>query len=187
MELNQPSENLGIYNPSASYSGPNSWFAQAVDPQSTNGSTSAPVPPVYVVADNIIALVVRPKVGNPTQSGPAVTETAPYYAYDTKAYTNNPSDPFAKLAKNQLPPLIQVTLVAIDEDSGNRLASKYGSVHPPLLEDAAQLAGGEIFADVTKYDNDITALEKTLQSYRLNYRIFVTDVSVPGAKWSQTN
>ncbi len=169
VELNQPSQNLTVYASNA-YSGANSWFAQAVN--------SSPAP-VLVTADNIVALIVRPKAGNPVQGGAAVTEIAPSYAYDTKAYVSASGDATAKLSKNQLPPLVQVTLVAIDAPSALRLAGRYGSTPPPLLDSSP-------FTDVTRYDADLASLQATLQTNHLNYRVFTTDVNVPGAKWSQS-
>lgn len=174
MELNQPSQNLDLYAPSVKYYNPDAWFSLAVDPVS---STPAPV---FIVADNIVALIVRPKLANPTASGVQPQELAPAYAYDTKGYLTAPTDQYAKLSKNQLPPLVQVTMVAIDTDSATRLANRLGADDPKLVDSS-------LFTTASRYDADLTALQKSLQTKQLNYRVFVTDVSVPGAKWSQSN
>lgn len=184
MELNQPSEYLGVYNSSAngsqggySYSGSNSWYKQAVDPAA--GPSAAPV---YVVANNVIALVVRPETTNAAASlQSSATEIAPGYYYDTKQYAGNigANTPAAQLSKNQLPPLVQVTLVAIDSTSALRLASQYNATPPPLVSST-------MFSDVTRYADDLKTLEQTLQAGHYNYRIFTTEVAIPGAKWSQT-
>ena len=179
MELNQPSQNLSIYA-SKQYLNPGSWFSLAVDPGT--GSSSGPV---YDTADNVVALIVRPKVANPTTAAPNPTEIAPTYAYDTKQYLNAGSDTYAKMSKNQLPPLVQITLVAIDADSATRLAKRYGATAPPLVNNG-------LFTNVQSYGSDLdpnnsNSLLSTLKTNNLNYRVFVTDVTVPGAKWSQTN
>ena len=177
MELNQPSQNLDLYSPTVKYNKNDGtpWFSLAVD--SPPPGTSAPV---FVVADNIVALVVRPKSGNADPSGNnPPQEIAPAYSYDTKGY-RQVQNQYTKMSKNQLPPLVQVTMVAVDTDSATRLANRLNAKAPDLV-------ASDAFTEVTKYDTDLAALEKSLQNYQLNYRIFVTDVSVPGAKWSQTN
>lgn len=177
MELNQPSQNLGVYAPGVVYSSPGSWFSQVIDP-----AKKPPSAPVLVVADNIVALVARPKIANPAVNGAVVTEVASSYGYDSKGYAENPAPAGIpavelKLQKNQLPPLVQITLVAIDNDSAIRLAARYGANPPPLVSETQ-------FADVNNYDADLTSLKAKLESLRLSYRVFVTDVSVPAAKWS---
>ena len=72
MELNQPSQNLAIYAGGVKYAGSDAWFAQAVNP-------ATPPAPAFVAADNIVALVVRPKLANPI-NGSSVVEVAPNYA-----------------------------------------------------------------------------------------------------------
>ena len=184
MELNQPTRKLAVY--SSDFKTAPLWYTQAVDPGAGNKYTTT-----YPIADNVIALIIRPKSANPTSAAPVPLEVAPNYAYDTKAYIRNAMnpDPYAKLAKNQLPPLVQITLVAIDAASATRLASQHGST-PPLSLTA------NLFKDVSQYDSDLNAaanptltnsLVFNLQKQHLNYRIFTTDVSIPGAKWSQTN
>ncbi len=175
VELYQPSQNLNIYTSSAAatYSGTQSWFNLAVNPASPT------VAPTVVTADNIVALVVRPEaaadaaaVSNPGST----TEIAPNYGYDTKAYLTG-TDTYSQQAKNQLPPLVQVTLIALDADSAARLAGQFGASPPPLYAQSP-------FTDVTRYDADLSALENVLQGYHLNYRVFVADVGLPGAQWS---
>jgi len=185
MELYQPSQNLGIYylkqqfsDPIAAFQGVTAWFNQAVGPlQLTSSSTK----PTIVTADNIVALIVRPESSSTATSATydATTDIAPNYAYDTKAYLSNPLDPSALKSKNQLPPLVRITMVAIDADSALQLANRFGANPPPLCEPTA-------FTSTAKYDDDLAALVKTLQAFHLSYRVFVTDVSIHGAQWSQT-
>ena len=177
MELNQPSQYLSIYAPQVAYANPGAWFSLAVASSATP-TASTPIP-TFPVAENVVALIVRPKVANPSPNAALPTEIAPAYYYDTKSYfTSPPASSFAKLSKNQLPSLVQVTLVAIDADSAVRLASTYGATPPPLVD-------ASLFSDVTKYDDDVAALEASLLKQRLTYRTFVTDVSLPEAKWSE--
>ena len=183
MELYQPSQNLSIYflNPSVAYSGTGSWYYLGLNP--TSGSA-----PTIITSENIIALIVRPESATASaaanvssnNSNTNVVEIAPNYKSDTKAYAppNNSPDNYSLLAKNQLPPLVQVTMVAIDADSATRLAAQFGTSAPTLY-------GSSPFSDVTQYNKDLTALETVLQGYHLNYRVFELEVSVLGAQWSQ--
>ena len=149
MELNQPSQSLGIYFSTVAFENPGSWYSMAVDP--TAGQSAAPV---VVVADNILALILRPEVASAAAGGSAAVEIAPNYAYDTKAYQTSATS-VAAMSKNQLPPLVQVTLVAIDAESATRLAATNGTTAPPLY-------GSSPFTDVTQYNQDLSALLATL-------------------------
>lgn len=183
MELNEPSQNLSVYMLASGlgiYSGPDSWFNKPLNVAASPNVSS----PTYPIAENIVALIIRPKVSNPSRDpqAPAPSEIAANYAYDTKAYlaAQPPVDVTGlgvRLSKNQLPPLVQVTLVAIDSPSGLRLANRYGATAPPLVDQ-------DLFFDVTKYDSDLGKMEASLEAQHLNYRVFVADVSLPGAKWS---
>lgn len=134
--------------------------------------------PVHILADNVIALIILPKLSSEEDS--TGTLLSPQYRYDSTAGSNTPS------WKNQLPPVIQVTMVALDDTSANRLESMNPAGTMPDLgfnDNASTL-----FTDATQFQNDLNqsanSLEKTLISKRLNYRIFTTSVSVRGAKWS---
>ncbi len=180
MELYQPSQNLGIYYPSSvvpnpEYSGSKSWFNLAVDPP--GGGTA----PTIVTSDNIVALIVRPESASTADvaaTGATATEIAPAYSYDTKAYVTK-TDTYSTQAKNQLPPMVQVTMVAIDADSAVRLAAQFGSNPPTLYSNSP-------FTDVTQYKTDLAALESGLQSSHLTYHVFVENVSLLGAQWTQS-
>jgi uncharacterized protein (TIGR02599 family) len=181
MELNQPSQNLAIYFlPSASdFSGNTSWFTAAVNPMPTPAPGTAN-PATLVAADNVVALIVLPKLANQIAGQTAPQVIAPAYAYDTKGYFESSPPSNATAAKNQLPPLIQVTMVALDSNSAARLASLNGTNPPALYTNSP-------FSDITQYTADMTALQSKLQSLQMNYRVFVSDVSLPGSKWTTSN
>jgi uncharacterized protein (TIGR02599 family) len=175
MEYMQPANKLTIYSLTSGnpgYTG-HEWFTNALND---------PAPPVHVLAENVVALVLLPKLSPSEDSTGA--KLAPTYAYDstTDASSGSPSlNP-----KNQLPPIVQVTLVAIDEASAARMTDT----------DITNLTGelGGLFTDVTQYDTDLKltpgasgnpSLANYLSSHKINYRIFTTNVSLRGAKWSR--
>lgn len=133
------------------------------------------------IADNIIALIIWPK--KPDQDAAA---GAPSYAYDSRL--NGTASPQPDTA-NQLPPVVQVTMVGIDEKSAARLET---AGQMPAFVNAA-LAG--LFEDPAKNAEDLAALEQRLQNPAglgfgdtgagLEYRIFTSAVPMRESKWSR--
>jgi len=134
-----------------------SWF---------NDFTSSAQP----VADNIIALIVQPQ--DPGDDSLFTT------SYDYNSRANATTDP-QPITAHQLPPVMRVTLVAIDEASANRLAS--GSSEPTAI--AGALAGK--FTNPATFPNDLKDLEEKLVAAKINYRIFSSAVPIRESKWSK--
>lgn len=189
LELREPTEQLSIYTP-PSKDATNWWFADSIQ-QSTDR-------PVRVLAENIVAFVVRPRLAQADELARGnKPPLSPVYEYDSTQTSNEqpprtPIDPEIN-PKNQLPPVVQIVMVAIDEISGARLAGEHGDTedlgiqtddlfkHSLLLEDDPQ--------SPEPGDGDLSKLEERLIAQRLTYRIFSTSVAIRGAKWSkaQTN
>jgi uncharacterized protein (TIGR02599 family) len=170
MELWQPTEHLGIYQYSRSQleADPTrraDWYRSPI------ASASSAARPL---AENIIALVLTPQ-RSPGDPGPTLTSN---YDYDTKLYLASPADPLALLSRNQMPPLVRVTMVALDEDSARRLEEEYGAT-APLLQP------GALFTNPAEYDKDMSELTDFLNSKRFNYRVMTTSVAIRQAKWSE--
>lgn len=154
-EFIQPSEQFSVFS---SASG-NSWFTVPAASSS---------PPRAQMADNIIALIVLPKASDADSAG----TLAPLYEYDSRDTTK-------PVSSNQLPPLVEVVLVAIDEPSAKRLELKNGSTPPDF-------GLASLFQQPASLDDDLKALEKTLIGKHLNYRIFRTTVPLRSSKWSSS-
>jgi uncharacterized protein (TIGR02599 family) len=160
-ELRQASDKLGIYtytSGKSAYKGME-WFQDPL-------KIKPPIPrPVRVVAENVVALILTAK--DPEQVG-----LASDYIYDT-----SPTGDATR--EHQLPPMVQVTMVVIDEASALRLAAKNGTSAPVLLDTAA-------FETADKFDADLKDLKDDfVKDGRVNYRIFSSNVSIRGAKWSR--
>lgn len=189
MELMEPSESLTLYKytsgiglfqggkpnnplyvswvsstppsaPPAGYTG-KEWFTTPL-----NAGTS------HVLADNIIALVILPKLSQADDS--TGTTLAPTYSYDSTATNSNA----AINPKNQLPPVVDVAMVAIDESSAIRLAQTHGTTMPDFGQ-------GGLFTDATKMDADLKNLQNTLIAQHVTFHVFTTNVAIKGAKWSR--
>lgn len=137
-----------------------------------------------VMADNVIALVVLPKLPEKDREKPTKIGTlAPEYQFDSwriQKQDAGPAGPANAVRDNKLPPIVQIIMVAIDETSALRFAK---NVVPDWTIRDRQL--------FTKIDNeadlltDLGELETRLQKDKINYRVFSTDVVIRSSKWSK--
>lgn len=131
-----------------------------------------------ILAENVICLLLHPKTA--PEEDPTGTALAPSYAYDSTKSRPAPFDSF-----HQLPPLIQVTMIALDETSAARIDS--GEAAPPLIPPGLFSTTEDRSAQ--HFVEDLATLENALSNPatgpRLNYRVFTTNVSVRAAKWSR--
>jgi uncharacterized protein (TIGR02599 family) len=195
MELMEPSEKMSVYK----FQGDTTnlkWFS---------GSLSSALRPVNVLAENIVALIILPRLSlkdeqliSPNPSTPPVL--APNYTYDSTVTpasvlnATNQGDPKVMLlnTRNQLPPVVQVVMVAIDEPSARRLEDLYGSdSYLGVGYTPDPLSGQTLFTDPANlYDKstgtagDLTRLQNLLISRKVSFRVFSTNVTIKGAKWS---
>lgn len=149
-ELWQPSENLAVYTSTP----PAGWITNA---------------PTSTLGENIIALVILPKL--PEKEDATGTALAPGFVY-------NSTDASRTNTVNQLPPLVQVVMVAIDEASAKRFEN--GSTAPTYGIDWANL-----FFDPAKLSADIGKVEEKLIENKITYQIFNSTIPIEGAKWSR--
>ncbi len=127
-----------------------------------------------VAAENIVALIVQARYPDPALPG----STTRAYRYDSRAGAG--TDPQSASA-NQLPPVVLVTMVAIDETSAERLGSGSSS-EPSQLTSA--FAGK--FTSVASYEDDLDSLKVALNAVQppIDYRVFSSAVPIRASKWS---
>ncbi|MGC1481971.1 MAG: Verru_Chthon cassette protein C [Chthoniobacterales bacterium] len=145
----------------------------------------------HLLAENILALIIRPKeraaanVGSATRSQyeKEVRNIAPDYFYDS---SGSLSGELGERQEAQLPPIVQVTLVAISEDSANRLTkaqlqSLGSSINSFFRNDSAGMESQLSLGSGS-------SLEKLLieHSPPIDYRIFTSNIPISGSKWSET-
>jgi uncharacterized protein (TIGR02599 family) len=171
MEFCEPADKLSVYTytsgaATAADKTSRKWFTTALNAQER---------PVSIAAENIVALILLPalpatdlQAGNYTESS-----LAPAYLYDS---TSRAADP-ALNPRNQLPPLIRVTMIAIDELSASRL----GDSGFANLRSAVSTR----FRNASAYASDLEELETELTDLKVNYRIFTSTVILKNAKWSR--
>ncbi|HEY8965015.1 MAG TPA: hypothetical protein VIM58_01130 [Candidatus Methylacidiphilales bacterium] len=154
MQLLVPAEKNTVYT-----TGPNGWFAN-------------PGAQASVLADNVIALVLRAQ--DPSSTPP---DLAPNYLYDSTLGASTYPQP---VTSNQLPPVLLVTLIAISESSARRLDNGNGKPPGQIVE---ALAGK--FQNAAQYTADLAAVERSLSSAHIVYEVFSGAVPLRESKWSK--
>jgi uncharacterized protein (TIGR02599 family) len=185
MEMSEPSEKLTLYRYTSgkgssgnaknlSYTG-RDWYTTPL----SNTAYSR------VLSKNIIALVILPKfaTGEKRSTGAllADNELASNYSYDS---TETKSDPEIN-SKNQLPPVIQVTMVAIDENSAKRMNDNAQAALEAKVSGLFQTVGSTTDPTIQGYAQDLKTLQDYLIANKINFRVFTTTVSLKSAKWSR--
>jgi uncharacterized protein (TIGR02599 family) len=185
------------------------WMKEALKRVSVTASTT----PLYrfqyarSMAENVIALIVLPKLAvkdrvvigstqKPPPADPNALELAPFYEFDSWRVLSGKTekDPVVtsedidnRARDNLLPPIVQLTMVAIDEQSAVRMDLKMTD-KPDWTKNLFPQTG--VKADkVSVVQDSMDKLEKALKTDpdhpNINYRIFTTDVVIRGSKWSR--
>jgi uncharacterized protein (TIGR02599 family) len=142
----------------------------------TNAGWIAPTNALHPLAENIVAFVVRV----PSSSDSGLSKSATNYGWDSLTTWTGDQQP---AQMHQLPPLVDVTMVAIEEAAANRLLGDSSSA-----ASAATALGipdlSSLFASASSYESDLATLERGLSSKSIPYRVFTTTVPLRGSRWS---
>ncbi len=101
------------------------------------------------------------------------------------------NDPLAlvKLMRNQLPPLVEVAMVAITDADAQRLSTKHGDQIPPELRlppNTFHTRSGPTAANAADYfDDDLQTYTTQLADNGISHRVLRATIQVTGAKWSK--
>jgi uncharacterized protein (TIGR02599 family) len=204
MEVIQPAESLGIFATSDYLKTLNTkttdWIQLALG-KGTYPNGRAAQSSSWVRAENIVALVILPKLPerDRTPPGSPRLELAPEYEYDSrptdaagrrlrKEEVN--SNPVQRKQFNQLPPMVQVVMVAIDEPSAIRQEAITGENPPTWTEELFERCNTDedLLEDI---GDPAEPSSKSLigrlapnTGQRMEYRVYSADVIIRGAKWS---
>lgn len=127
----------------------------------------------HPLADNIVALVVSPRQSI-ADAGAAASNASDEIAPDYKFDSNEAPEKF----RQQVPPLVHLTMVAIDESSAVRYEN-----NDTVPEQIASVIAGK-FRSVSSYESDIAAMEEAFRASKINYRVFSSMVAIRSSKWS---
>lgn len=129
------------------------------------------------IADNVIYLVISPKLLNLSDPSTNPRSIAKDYSYDSSGnpvtsspnYQQEPSD-------YQLPPAVEIIMAVIDERSAQNIALRHGD-SPPF-----NIFGFNIATD-NQLQADLRAMETHLNSLKANYRIFNATIPLRNSRW----
>ena len=215
MELCQPGEKLNIYQWTSGLDSTNYLYGNAINPANLiapyqwflGKGTDSPTGLAsdtsleknsHVLAENVIALILLPKLpATDDPTGLTLLQIIPPGSTYTSLFNSAPQ--YATVAAetaayaNQLPPLVQVTMVALDEPSAARLQLLATAQN----QDQATFLGltntGTVLFGRPKsltnvspgYTADLNTLLKKLDNNHLNYRVLTSEVSIRAANWGQ--
>lgn len=178
VEYRPPAEQTAPFQGNTIYTHPTDWFRQDLE-QSTR-----------IVAENIILLILSPRVSAETALATKKSPSwiAPSYTYNSLDVNNATPDVdkvtvdaagnVTQGTQHLLPPLVVVTMVALDEASAAKWAQEYQQSPVDYLKQAQAP-----FTDATAYDADLASLESWLNQKRLNYTVFSSTVPLRNARW----
>jgi len=142
----------------------------------TNSAWVTPTNGVRPLAENIIAFVIRV----PSTNATGYSTNATNYNWNSLTAWTSGNQP---AQMHQLPPLVNITMVAVEEAAVNRLAGTAASA-----SDASSAMGitnfSTLFTDEAQYDADLLRLETALSGKNIPYRTFTTTVPLRGSRWS---
>ncbi len=145
--------------------------------------------PKQPLAENVIALILRPKLTPIEEARDGVI--APDFVYDSRRWEEVGDYDIAELTDNQMPPLIEAVMVVVSEGSMGRLMAEYGYTSEATYNaDILQKAGIESSAFFTsagsdqEFEDALEAYEERLDELQIEYEIFRTEVTVRSARWS---
>jgi uncharacterized protein (TIGR02599 family) len=195
MQVIVPTESQQIYNSTTSTNYDLGWLQAFKTPR------AADQPRPRVLAEDVPLLIFRPRLSPQDEETIApelgVTYSAarrgsilsPNYHYDSRAWEGGypagqrvlaASGGTARsgLMRNQLPPIVDVVIVSVDNRSLSRFDQTQDAPPAPLVVPAG------LFVDSSKLDDDLTTYGKQLSDARIRYKVFRTSVQIQGARWS---
>jgi uncharacterized protein (TIGR02599 family) len=191
MELRQPSHELSLFYIDPTTERPllsqqlntdtlYDWFRAPIRASARGQSVSDRR--VSVVAENILALLVVPY--DPQlrvlQGGASDSNTpyqlAPDYHYDTRRFQWEPGSPLGAVTRHQLPPALEIVIVALSEDTWDNLSEAEAFNQGESL--LGFMAGR--FNVAGNLANDLQDLTNYLDARRLGHKILTQVVNLNG-------
>lgn len=159
-----PSEKLELYKKSAVAGGKNYLGPATLEWINFGDATSRSI------AENVIALIVLPQKNG--AAGGSVAMSGDYF-YNSR---NNGTSTIEIAQKHQLPPTVEIVLVAIDEASAQRIQGI--STEPPLL------VKDSLFQDSNLLEQDLQQLQNDLDALKIRYVVLRSTIAIRASRWS---
>ena len=169
------------------------WFREASD---SSGGTEAAIQQTTTsesedasnreftrpIAENILALVISPRLARVGRNEADTYKIAQNYNFDSTVAGDvgtSDQDFGTQGTQHLLPPLLQVTMVALDSRGGERI-----SFDAQLQTQVVQMVTSR-FSSAARYTADLQALESDLVQKRLAYRVFTSAIPLRQSRWSK--
>jgi len=174
------------------------WNTHAWITNTIGNTGSTPNVNVTPLVNNVIALIVWPRLSdtddppilNGTPDGGKLTST---YTYDSQgAEATLASGGVQPITSNQLPPTVQVTMIAISESSASRL--NLTATQPTVIDNI--LSGASLtpstpapftISTYTQYQADLARVSAALAANHIGFEILNTSVTMKESKWSDNS
>jgi uncharacterized protein (TIGR02599 family) len=160
MEFLDPSDELQVFkntSGNSTYTG-REWFSTPLGKPERR----------RVLAENIVALVVLPRLAS--TEDPTGIALAPGFAYDSTTVNTDP-----KLnPRHQLPPIVDIAVVAIDEQSARRIN----------WDTKPDFGANALFQIPSNMEADLEKLRSNIAAQGISARVFRTSVPISAARWS---
>ena len=128
-----------------------------------------------VAAENVILLILRARLSEAEDSTGAAL--APDYLYDSRAWVSEKSNR-AERTRNTPPPIIDVVMVVLEEDSADRL-SRSGKLTP------SGMGYDGLFTNAADLDDDLQQLQDSLNNNKIGHRVLRASVPIANARWGE--
>ncbi|WP_395751897.1 Verru_Chthon cassette protein C [Prosthecobacter sp.] len=144
------------------------------------------------IAENILALIISPQTENTNTASGVVSsnvyDIAKNYLYDSALVgTANTANTSAQGTQHLMPPMLKVTMVALDERSGELLSSADNAA----TQSKVMQGMSSLFTSASNYTADLEGtpdspgtLKTLLLGAKLNYRVFTTTIALRQARFS---
>lgn len=127
-----------------------------------------------VVAENILALIVTPF--DPAKAEVERFECAPMGHYDSRLFQQPGADPRASfLSQNRLPPALRLTVIALSEDSWQRMTT--GEIEATANKLKTEVSSR--FTQPDRFEQDLDSLTGQLNRIKMGYRVITTNLKMP--------
>lgn len=194
MEFRQPTEYFQIYklnlremDKNASKEKVYEWFTEGLYSVNSDWNTSLEdrdtegfFRTTRVVAENIVAMILHPREADEKRDT-GKDELAPDYHFCSRRFQWGGSGETATRTRHQLPPVVDVSFVAVDEVSFNAFCARDGI---KSADDDPALVEKDLFKRAKDFRKDLRTLEDKLKEKKLEYRVFNTSLRIRESKWT---
>jgi uncharacterized protein (TIGR02599 family) len=177
MEFLDPSDELQVFKNTSgksTYAGIE-WFSTPLTKLDIDGTPKNR----RVLAENIVAFVALPRLSSVEDRSVGQVDLSPKFSYDSTSptpvpITNEKDELVQHIIRHQLPPIVDIAVVAIDEQSARRIN----------WDTKPDFGASALFQIPSNMEADLEKLRSNIAAQGLSARVFRTSVPISAARWS---